>query len=349
MLKCFSEYNIIRAAARASARVYACVCVHVCVRARRAQREGALRIFGKEKSKVKSEQLGRLGMIVVTGILLVLVSICSFAWFSNSRTSGGNGLGVVVSTQNFELLVERTARYESGYPIITSTDGVKDTLLDEEYDFTEVATGDSPRLAYELVNEYEYESKYNLMPGAYGTLTFYLRPLGGVTNLNVAFKLAIGGFVTTYDEQGENATFGRIAEDSVVLSLLRGHILFFESRTGSTIEDYVYGGLIEDGTFSYDTSTHSLCDEVGRTDCYKITLYWEWPITYIDITDNISTASVTRRFPAAMADYLEDHGEYFFLQQVSGSDVNEMSDAYNDADQAIGTGAQSIVVTVTAA
>ena len=304
-----------------------------------------MHIFGKQvNAKIRMELLGRLGMILLTGILLALVGVCSFAWFAQNRTTSQDGMQIQVHSQTYDLLVERTSRYEVGYPIITDTDRTKDSLVDDEYSLTATATSTSPRLAYELVNELEYDDEYNLMPGAYGTLTFYLRPLRA-GDLTVQFSLNLGGYVVTYDNLG-NASFGPI-QSTTVLNLLRGHLLFFTQRTGATPNAYCYDGLIADGTFSYNTALHSKCTQPGKTDCYCITLYWEWPNTYDDIVDQISTQSVTRRFPAEMGDYLANT-DYFFIALDEGADLNDRSDAYNDADQAIGTGAGSVVAYIAA-
>ena len=305
-----------------------------------------MRLFGKHVDKsLRSDLLGRLGMIILTGLLLVVGGVCSFAWFSQNRDTDGEGLTISVRTKNYDLLIDRTSRYATGYPVITDADHTLDSLEADAYDLTATSTESTPALAYELINEYRYENKYNLMPGSYGTLTFYLRPKTGVTNLVAHFSLALGGYVSVYDNEG-NESF-EVIDSTTVLNLLKGHILFFTQRTGATFEDYRYDGLLLDGTFAYDTTQHTKSLEPGKTDCYAITLYWEWPITYYDIVDELSTAEVTRRFPVATSSLLS-HNDYFFLSLAAGADDNAKADAYNDADQAIGNGADSIVVYISA-
>ena len=282
-----------------------------------------------------------LGTIVFTGALLILAGVFSFAWFSQNRNVGNSGLEISVRAEDYELLIERTARYAE-HAIIVGEGHAQDSLEAAFFDLTETSTSSAPYLAYELVNEYRYENQYNLMPGSYGTLTFYLRPRR-TGNLSVTFSLGLGGYVLTYDLEG-NESFDAV-ESETVLTLLKGHLLFFTARTGATFETYAYDGIIEDGTFTYNTAEHALCNEVGKTDCYKITLYWEWPITYYDIVDDISDGETTRRFPEETEDYLENT-EYFFLSVPQNATLTQLSDAYNDADQAIGTGLDCIVVCV---
>ena len=299
-----------------------------------------MRIFDKQvNANIRSDLMGRLGMIVISGMLLVLVGVCSFAWFAKNDQTSNSGLQVALRTDNYEILIERNTRYDSGYPVITDTDFVKDDLA-TEYSLSATSTSVSPSMAYELVNEYRYEDTYNMMPGAYGTLSFYIRPTSA-EELIISFVLDLGGYVTVYDNEG-NASLEKVAGD-VVLDLLKGHVLFFTSRTGATYANYCYDGLIQNGTFTFNSSTASLCGEEGMTDCYKVTLYWEWPVTYFDIVDEISTESVTRRFPQTMTTYL-GNGEYFFYGTPDHGDEAALSDAYNDGDQAIGTGTDCIMV-----
>ena len=300
--------------------------------------------------KTRSEFFGRLGMVAAIGILFVFLGALSFAWFSHNLNSGGSGMDIRVHTKGYDLLVERTATYESGYPVITSEGRTKDKLSALNYSLTATATSDSPKIAYELVNEYMYveddEEKYNLMPGAFGTLTFYLRPASDAP-LNLTFTLSFGGYVTVYAAGEDRWYFNAVAEDATVLTLLKGHIMFFTERTGNTFEDYVYGGLIDDGTFAYSTLGRTKCLEQGKTDCYKITLYWEWPLTYYDIIEEISDTNTVRRFPPAMSTYIENTA-YFFINTPSESDdEDDMALYYNDADQAIGSGIDAVIVYIT--
>ena len=302
-----------------------------------------MRKIGKKISAIiKSDIFGRLGAMLIAAILLTLCGVCSFAWFSQNRRVDESGLQISVHTSDYDLLIERTTRYDAGYDVITGTGHTKDSLIADYFSLTDTSSRTSPALAYELVNEYRYENKYDMRPGSYGTLTFYLRPLTN-TPLSIHFSLGLGGYVITYDNEN-NESFDAV-DSTVVLDLLKGHILFFTERTGADFEHYVYDGLIDDGTFTYNTSDNVLCSDVGKTDCYKIVLYWEWPITYYDIVDELSTDVITRRFPEETTDYLENT-EYFFLSVPDGANLTQMSDAYNDADQAIGTGVDCIVAYV---
>ncbi|MBP5193696.1 MAG: hypothetical protein J6126_03090 [Clostridia bacterium] len=323
-----------------------------------------MKLFGKIISgKIKAELLGRFGMVVVTGLSVLLVGIFSFAWFSRNTTSGGSGMQLAVHTEGYDIFIERTYDgvtgdiinvYDSAgdYPAIAPAGRVKDILAAGGYDFTETSTNEAPKIAYELRNEYVFEDKYNLMPGAYGTLTFFLKP-ASEERLNLNFTIRLGAYVLGYDNE-DNEVFRELTteHDSDVLNLLKGHFLFFTERDGATYDGFVYSGFITSGEFSFDTSEHVAISGTGteKDGSYEVTLYWEWPLTYYEIIDNISDNEnaagdvSTGKYPAAVGSFLSNT-EYFFL--TVGTDNYEKAGFYNDADQIIGTNANAIVVYIT--
>ncbi|MBO4540201.1 MAG: hypothetical protein J5781_07960 [Clostridia bacterium] len=309
-----------------------------------------MKIFGKKLSgKEQKMLLLRLIFILLSGALLLFFSIYSFAWFSKNSNVTSTGMRLVVSTDTYDVLVERGTTYDSGHEYITESGKLKSLLANAGYSLSDTSTADSTSIAYELVNEYSFDGHYYLMPGSYGTVSFYIRPK--VTNANVSarFALNLGGYksvITQNENDVDIETMSAVTSESV-LNMLRGHILFFTERT-TVGGQYQYDGLIDDGTFSYDTNGKTKSTDPGKTDCYKVTLYWEWPITYDSITDNISTASVTKKYPEELADYLNNHREYFFAVNVTGNNPEEMIDAYNDGDQTIGDGMVAFVVYINA-
>ena len=81
---------------------------------------------------------------------------------------------------------------------------------------------------------------------------------------------------------------------------------------------------------------------------YEVTIYWEWPVTYDDITENTSTTSpaVTKKYPAALTDYVSAHPEYFFASGASAVTPGQKIDSYNDGDQLIGDNIQYVALFV---
>ena len=288
----------------------------------------------------------QLVSVILTGIFATTLAVVSFAWFSSNRYVRQSGMSVVISNETVDLLVERASRYESGY------DGIADfktALTADGYAFNVSDTSTqnlspSNHLGQEMVVAAPtFQNMYYLMPGAYGTLTFYVRPKPGKDLSTIRIRLTPGGYKNEVDENTDETVVTKVTSTRI-LNLLKGHILFFQDRTyvtQNTFDNYIYSDLITDDGFLYEMRGDAYkCDEQGKTDCYKIVLYWEWPMTFADIEDNISTTSPaeTKRFPAELRTYVSANSSYFFPFSVSETDESGKSDAYNDGDQTIGDG-----------
>ena len=146
---------------------------------------------------------------------------------------------------------------------------------------------------------------------------------------------------------GECAEHFDAVESESVLDLLKGHLLFFEGRTGNTYEDYKYTGLIDDGVIRFSTAGRTPT-QIGGETCYEVTLYWEWPATYHDIVNNLNEqGGTTEKYPYELAAYIDAHRSYFFASNATSNDSQKLSNGYDDGDQNIGNNVQFIVVYVT--
>ena len=292
-----------------------------------------------------------LSFLIVFGVIFVAVLRPSLGWFSTADNLTATGMRVISHSENCEILVERATEYDKTkgtYPIepIERYPGIaalKTYLGADGFDATTAtSTANAPKLAFELINELERNdvddyvggtvSTRYLMPGAYGTLSFYLRPINGATRVTKTFHLSLKGFYSVESEG--NYTISSVSSGTT-LDLLKGHVLFFTDRTGGSHEEYRYDGLVED-SFVYDTAEHELCGEVGKEGCYKITLYWEWPETYLDIARNMSTDLQTKKYPSELGDYITSYPWYFFAINQASPDETERSEGYDDGDQKIG-------------
>ena len=300
----------------------------------REQKRSSMKLFGKEvPQNVKKDLITRLVLLIVSGTVLLVSLVVSLAWFSSNQTVTNSGMMLAASTDNYLLLVDRRTEYDSvngelepNYPGVAE---FKSTIGGLDYSLTATSTGVASKVAYELRNEDASNGKYYLRPGSYGTLTFYLKPLKE-GDMSVSFSLDLGGFSDTYDN-GDNLVVQPVT-NATVLNYLKGHILFFTGRTGATYADYAYTGFIDNGAFTYNTSEHSpIVSGDAKNGCYEITLYWEWLMTYDELSDNVGT-----KYPAAVGTYFNAHKDYFLAKNQSSSDVSELNDGYNDADQIIG-------------
>lgn len=203
----------------------------------------------------------------------------------------------------------------------------------------------------ELDNESEYRGMFYLMPGSYGTLTFYLRKKDANANVSTNIKMNISGLKIVYKDDGQfsnaNGNFDIEAPSDdrfrKALNMLQGHILFFENRTVSNGSVTSYSDFIENGSFNY--STEGKTQENGY---YKIVIYWEWPETFEDL--------ISEKYPSAVSTFVSNNANYIFgnditntqyatyIQTVSGR--NRLSDGYNDGDKLIGDNVQFVIVTI---
>ena len=305
------------------------------------------------KTDIKKDLIGRVIILALLFFALVFAAIyivslnSSFSWFSSKSEVTARDMQTTLSTDSYDVLVERTNEFDStltgGTPKYEFVDELKTKITSEGYNYnlSENSTSEA-KLAYELVNEGVYNdgnTQYRfLMPGSCGTLTFYIKPKGE-QNVVADIDISLSCFKRTY----ENDTYEITEEENdTVLDLLKGHILFFRGRTGNDPDDYKYSGLIETGNFTYDTSEHEKCTQQGKTDCYKVTLYWEWPLIYSDMAQNIGQTEGQEKYPPSLRTYIDQHREYFFIINQTSSDPQELEDGYNDADQTIGEHANFI-------
>ena len=193
--------------------------------------------------KAKTDLSKRFVAIVVALVLfvgsavLLMVSFSSVAWFSNNSSVNANGMQVVVNADTYSIYVDRnpaTNRYTTAnvnkYPNVNLlVDSSSGALVNDGYSLTDT-TGSS--LALELVNEYEFDG-YSLMPGSYGYLSFYVKPVSG--DVSLTFDLSFAGYdvVKITDENDNETTKLEAVDDSTLFNYLRGHILFFDDREGS--------------------------------------------------------------------------------------------------------------------
>ena len=311
-----------------------------------------------KRSKNKKDLVGRVVTLTLLFLVLVfaviyLISLnLSLGWFADNNGVTATGLQIAARGDQFDILVNRTAEYDTliaGLPKYEEVPNFKNQLATEEnYSFTQNSTATADGLAYEIVNEVFYNdggTLYNfLMPGSHGTMTFYIKPkVAGAIVANIG--LTVNSYKKRFD--GVNYTYTK-STDPTVLNLLKGHMLLFTQRTGANAENYKYDGLITDGTITYDTSQHALCTEPGKTDCYKLVVYWEWPSYYSSIINNISVdGQPAKKYPAELGTYISDNLDYFLASNLNSSSIDELDDGYNDGDQIIGEHADFMAVSIT--
>jgi len=306
-------------------------------------------------SKKHKELLSSLLLALVTGIVLLVALFGinkTVAWFASNKEVDADGLAVAVKGPKYDILIERNyTEFDrvtgGGNAIYDGIPDLRNQLTSEGYSSvsTDLSVNSAGLLAYNLVNLSKSfdEDLYYIMPGAYGYLVFYVKPVNPEEDLLIEFEIDIEGYY-----RGDTGM--RKVNDQEVKDLLKGHLYFFEDRAGedNERENHVYSGLLE-GTYIFDSTEHTLITEDGPLKgCYKVKLYWEWPMTYAEIHAQLSDNENTRKYPAEMNTFINTHRSYVFADHLDSDDVNELSDGYDDGDQTIGNNCEYLVVFVTA-
>ena len=313
-----------------------------------------MNFFGSKLPKQAKQGIVKIALLILgICVFITMPLIASLGWFNSNAAGTATGMQVVLSTEKYDILIASrpAAQYDPlaedsehnlRYPNITD---LTDLLDDYGYDFTETSTSVAPALALELTNSTAGADK-NLMPGSSGTLEFYIRPTAGAAGTTVTLTLGIKGYGIQYrQENAVDVPYAAPVNEAAVNDLLLGHFLFF---TGYDSENHRYSGLITDGTFEVLLDSPTPTGTGALSDCYKVTLYWEWPVTYEEILEETSTTSpaVARKYPAELADYWDDNRNYFFATNPNASSTLLLSDGYNDGDQTIADKVRFLVVTV---
>ncbi|MBO4432108.1 MAG: hypothetical protein J5852_01115 [Clostridia bacterium] len=307
-------------------------------------------------ARLKKDLINRVIVLTLLFIVLVfalvyIVSLnLSLGWFASNKDVSASGMSVVAHSDKFDILINRTTEFDTMLPgDIPKYENVSDfkSELSGDYSFTATSTGNANGIAYELVNEVAYSEGGNsyefLMPGSCGTITFYLRPKTA-DDISLDFNLTVDCFKKVIDGMGYS--FEKV-EEQLVNDLIKGHILLFTERRGANVDSYKYNGLITSGTLHYDTSENTKCTDPGKTDCYKIMLYWEWPALYSVVNSEISATAWEKRYPSELRTYINNNRGYFFAANQNSNDIQDLDDGYNDADQIIGEYANIMAISVT--
>ncbi len=310
--------------------------------------------FPYRGSSMRNNKVKRMTVsIICLSFLLVVFSFAavaflngSFSWFSFSTNSRVREIELSIEGDKYDIYVDnRTDEFEREElneesvmePVYPHVNLLKD-LLDDKYSFTDNSTSGSKSLALELKATEPFEGRYSLMPGSYGDFYFYIKLHEGITELDITFDFSIAAL-------NYNSTIADLEEvtSTNILNLLKGHFLFFTERE-EVNGSYQYGGLITDETIEYDTSQHtSDIVTIEGEDYYKVSIYWEWPLDYYEIYEKTG-----EKYPVEITSYVSENHNYFFATNQGSSDIELLSDGYNDGDQLIGEGVDFLLLQIIA-
>ncbi len=324
-----------------------------------------------DKKPFISARMIKIGALMMLTTVVFILGI--IAWFSMSKEVGGNGMGVTVGSDMFNLKT-------------TGSSGLYDSFIDEvapdryaNTTTTEGAQGIKWRLVKntsEMNNLYDGEGEpdlpeitklesddYGLIPGDRGTLKFSVAPKSN-NGVTVKALVNVTGYEATFESRDD---FNYKTNDSLrevsnpeILGYISSHILFFYKDSNDELH------LITDDGFIIDAPAET-----------EVTIYWVWVATLREIINSnidglnssVASTEVKRNFFINPENFLKPTGEEDFddisvaevddldsldaaiaakLPLVSGRNYDYYAAMYNDADQAIGDKTNYILVELTA-
>lgn len=283
------------------------------------------------------------GLFVLAAIVAIFACL---AWFAANNRVSATGSTIGAKADRYTLTAEGEGKPNAhvGYyerPERTPEEKQTTTGLD---------TADA--MTVTLESNLNNETAGSLYPGARGKIMFTVTPhtddLGDIT-INLSRVLKAKGNI--YKEAD-----GKLSDDaSTLLSLVKGHLLFFTS-----CKNGYYSGRVEKGQIKIPKESFNEGEGVLKP--VPITLYWVWPEYFQNFALTGNTNYYKNLFASAKdAGYLElkadvnkNKATYFYGLSSAAADTDPYTDMdaysalYNNADEKIGNEVISIQLRITA-
>ena len=223
------------------------------------------------RESLRTLSLSTLLLIVTTAVALVAVG--SLAWVSENRKLDADGTHMNMDGEAFEVGVDAGIAPNSDLSRILT--GLSNSHSNG------FSTDSYSVLCMLSIETDGQSSEATFRPRATGTMTFKITP-NSTEYFSAALSISAIGYTLDNGELGyEYLSEDTIQNDPrlVPLNFLKGHVLFFKSRTPVTANGetyYTYGDRIEPGE---EFNITGISNNDG-TDEYSVTIYWEWPRTY---------------------------------------------------------------------
>lgn len=266
----------------------------------------------------------RSGLFVILTALVIIIAV--LGWFvMNNRTEAVTSL-ISAKSSRYTLTTPGT---EVGFWERGST-----TL---EFDIT-----DSMMISDDSNFKNKGETS-KLAPGSFGELEFVVDPIAtdlGNIEFTIDMNLQFREGITVKDPD--------IANDYV-----RGHILFFTHKDGRYYSGWI--GPDTQGTYKLTIPADKFMDENGKTTKQVIqNVYWIWPQQFHNYVyagggsyyRNLFATEQSTGYTSLIIDMNSNKDRYFYFDgslsigtinsDMSGSDYDVCTDAFNAADQLIG-------------
>lgn len=329
-------------------------------------------------------------LFMALSALVVMVGF-SVAWFVSNHRVNATGMNIeAANAQDFQLASkgkrqEAEQKYlknedsqnilNNGTAYLINSDG-KMIAASDDTNNTQIYYAGFTNLAWRL------DDDVTLMPGASGSMTFYIIPRKeNLTSANLTFTLK------AYSDDKKTG-LAVISKDNQLQNLVMGHILFFRNWEA----DGSYAGWIapdENGSYLMANSEYSFTvtpenkTTFEKDKPYRVTLYWVWPnyirnyiytnqngslFTNPDSSDYKNLLKFLNKENFQNNEAEQKYSKIFYVKPDSGATsakdstsgngnqinsnitdavLNECNEAYNNADQYIGENTRYLYVDVT--
>ena len=292
------------------------------------------------------------GLFVLAAIVAIFACL---AWFAANNRVSATGSTIGAKAERYTLIAEGEGESDAHvgyYERSERTDTEKQTIADLD-------TADA--MTVTLTSNLNNETAGSLYPGARGQITFTVKPLtDNLGDITINLSRVLKAKDSIYKEAD-----GNLSDDaSTLLSLVKGHLLFFTS-----CKNGYYSGRVENSQIKIPKS--DFCEDGKTTNptnqSVPVTLYWVWPEYFQNfvLTGNTNYyknlfEAENEGYGALKADVNKNKATYFYdpSNGTVASDphdnvdpydnVDAYSALYNNADEKIGNEVISIQLRITA-
>lgn len=291
------------------------------------------------------------GLFVLAAIVAIFACL---AWFAANNRVSATGSTIGAKADRYTLIAAGEGKPDAHV-------GYYERTAEEKHTIAGLDTADG--MTVTLDSNLNNETAGSLYPGARGKITFTVTPhtdnLGDIT-INLSRILKAKGNI--YEEAD-----GNLSDDaSTLLSLVKGHLLFFTSCKNGYYSDRVVDSKIE-------IHKSEFCEKGDVTKptnkSVTINLYWVWPEYFQNFVLTGNTNYYKNLFAAETTDYstlqadMNAHKANYFYGTVSSvgaanapavssnmsfGDTAICSALYNNADEQIGNKVEYIQLRMSA-
>lgn len=261
-------------------------------------------------------------------LALVIILFASLAWFAANNRVGGTSSAISAKAARYSIsgpAEGQAGKYDGKVASLESNDSLN---VSATYNLNNFTSGGS------------------LRPGSYGELQVTVTPVAG----------DVRDITLTIERNIALRTSATITNTDALANLFRGHVLFFRGRD----ENGYYSDPVLDDKLTIEAS--EFCAEGSNTTTVPvtITLYWVWPSQFssyvltgqINYSKNLFSGVDSTGYTMLIEDINTNSTRYFSVKpdvisinhDMSSADLETCAEAYNLADEVLGTNAEYLQI-----